>query len=59
MQVRITVDGGYAGTATTTSGGSFSYTGSGPTSKGGHVVTVSFGGTTQYASSSASRSYAI
>jgi len=59
MQVRITVDGGYAGITTTTSSGSFSYSGLGPTIKGQHILSVSFSGTTQYASSSATRSYTI
>jgi len=63
LPVRITVDGGYLGIVTTTSGGSFSYTGLGPTSKGSHIVTVWFYattvGTTQYTASSATRSYTI
>lgn len=59
LQVRITVDGGYTGRVTTTSGGSFSYTGTAPKSVGQHVVTVWFDGTTQYTSSSTSSTYRI
>jgi hypothetical protein len=59
LQVRITVDGGYTGRVTTTSGGAFSYTGSAPTSAGQHVVTVWFDGTTQYVKSSTSSTYRI
>jgi hypothetical protein len=59
LQVRITVDAGYTGRVTTTTGGAFSYAGSAPTSTGSHVVTVWFDGTTQYVKSSASSSYRI
>jgi hypothetical protein len=59
LQVRITLDAGYTGRVTTTTGGAFSYTGSAPTSAGQHNVTVWFDGTTQYTSSSASISYRI
>jgi len=57
LQVRITVDGGYQGRVTTTSGGAFSYTGPGPTIRGTHYATVWFDGNSQYTASSATRSY--
>lgn len=57
LSLRVTVDGRYQGRLITGSGGSFTYYGLGPTVKGAHLVTVWFDGTTQYASSSASRSY--
>ena len=59
LSVKITVDGGYASFPVTASDGSFYSSGAGPTSAGTHVVTVTFLGTTQYTSSSASKSYKI
>jgi hypothetical protein len=59
LQVRVTVDAGYTGRLITGVGGSFAYSGPGPTAKGSHVVTVWFDKTTQYTASSASSVYKL
>jgi hypothetical protein len=59
LQLRVTVDGGYTGRVITGVGGSFAYSGSGPTSRTTHVVTVWFDKTTQYAASAASATYRL